>query len=121
MNKFNVFDHKCPARAALEMISDKWTILIIEILAEKPHRFLELQRAIGGISKKVLASTLKILEKNGFILRCDQSDSQLKVEYSLTPVGKSLSQIFMVLTDWAENNIDTILLSQSHYQEALNS
>ena len=113
MNKFDVFDHKCPSRFALDLISDKWTILIIEILAEKPRRFLELQRAIGGISKKVLASTLKTLEKNGFILRCDHSDIMLKVEYSLTPLGESLSQIFMVLTDWAENNIDAVLLAQT--------
>ena len=115
MNKFDVFDHKCPARAALDLISDKWTILIIEILAEKPRRFLELQRAIGGISKKVLASTLKILEKNGFIIREDYSDQLLKVEYSLTPMGASLSAIFIVLTDWAENNIDAILLAQNDY------
>lgn len=116
MNKFDVYNENCPTRKALEIISDKWTVLIINKLSQKTYRFGELKRDIGGISQKVLSSTLKTLEKNGLVLRQDFAVLPLKVEYSLTALGKSLGVIFNDITDWAELNIETILHAQQLYQ-----
>lgn len=109
MNKnFDVYYDACPSRKVLEIISNKWTVLIIAMLAEKTFRFGDLRRGIGGISQKVLAQTLRTLEKNGLVLRRSYPVLPLKVEYSLTPLGKSLSLICQQVTRWAEENIAEI-------------
>lgn len=114
MQKFDVYQENCPSRKVLEIISDKWTILIIEKLSQKIYRFGELKKEIGGISQKVLTQTLKSLEKNGFINRVSYPVLPLKVEYSLTPLGQSLSAIFTDITAWAEQNIAEILQAQAN-------
>lgn len=105
----NVFNKDCPSRKVLEILSDKWTILIIERLARRTLRFGELKRSVGGISQKVLTHTLRVLERNGFVNRVSYPVLPLKVEYSLTDLGKSLSQVFVLITAWAESNIEAIL------------
>jgi DNA-binding HxlR family transcriptional regulator len=107
--KFNVYNENCPSRRVLDLISDKWTILIIEKLSERTYRFGELRREVGGISQKVLTQTLRSLEKNGFLLRQSYPVLPLRVEYSLTELGKSLSTIFKSITTWAEAHNDDIL------------
>lgn len=114
--KYDVYHENCPSRKLLEIISNKWTILIIEKLAQKTYRFGELRREIGGISQKVLTQSLRLLEKNGFISRQDYSVLPLKVEYSLTPLGINLSSILVLITDWAETHMDDILQAQLEYQ-----
>jgi DNA-binding HxlR family transcriptional regulator len=114
--KYNVYSQHCPSRFVLEIISDKWTILIIDKLSQKTCRFGELKREIGGVSQKVLTQTLKSLEKNGLIKRESYPVLPLKVEYSLTPLGVSISSIFSTITTWAESHIDEIMLAQSNYQ-----
>lgn len=111
--KFDIYNKHCASHKLLEIIGSKWTILIIELLSLQPLRFLELQRQIGGISKKVLTQTLKNLELNGLILRQDYAVLPLKVEYSLTPLGKSLSPILSLLTVWTKNHIAEIIEKQS--------
>ena len=116
-NKFNVYADDCPSRQVLELISNKWTILIIEMLAQKTYRFGELKRGIGGISQKVLAQTLRNLEAHGFVLRRSYPVLPLKVEYSLTVLGKSLSAVCQEITDWAEQNIIDIKEAQKNYAQ----
>ncbi len=106
--KFDVYSDVCPSRQVLEIISNKWTILIISVLAEKTHRFGELKRSINGISQKVLAQTLRVLEKNGFVLRRSYPVLPLKVEYSLTVLGRDLSNVCKELARWSEEHIGEI-------------
>lgn len=110
--KYDVYNENCPTRKVLEIISDKWVILIVDKLSKKTYRFGELKREIGGISQKVLSATLKKLENNGFIFRQDYQILPLKVEYSLTPLGNSVGLICSDITRWAEKHIDEILHAQ---------
>lgn len=118
-DKYDVYNQNCPSRQALEIISDKWTILIVNLLARNTYRFGELKRQVGGISQKVLTQTLRMLEKNGFVLRKNYQTLPLKVEYSLTPLGLSLSAVFNLITDWAEQNIETVMQARQVYQESI--
>ena len=106
----DIYNELCPSRKVLDIISNKWVILIIEKLAQKNHRFGELKRSIGGISAKVLSHLLKSLEINGLIIRTDHSDIILNVEYALSPLGKSLSQICHIITVWAEQHVHELVL-----------
>jgi len=116
-NKIDVYYDTCPSRQVLELISNKWTILIIGMLAEKTYRFGELKRGIRGISQKVLAQTLRILERHGLVLRRSYPVLPLKVEYSLTPLGKSLSVVCHELTHWAETHIEEINEAQNMHAQ----
>jgi DNA-binding HxlR family transcriptional regulator len=106
---YNVYLSNCPTRQALDRIADKWTALIIGLLDERPHRFGELRRSIQGISHKVLTSTLRSLETDGLINRRVLPTSPVTVEYSLTPLGKTLSGPLAAIRDWAEQHIDAVL------------
>lgn len=118
---FDVYNEHCPSRQLLEIISDKWTILIIEKLSQRTYRFGELRREIGGISQKVLTQTLRSLEKNGFIHRENYPVLPLRVEYSLTPLGQQLTAIVHTITAWAENHIGEILEARQEYSGNLSS
>lgn len=67
--QYNVYEARCPTRQALDWIADKWTALVVGLLAERPHRFGELRRAIEGISQKVLTQSLRSLERDGIVSR----------------------------------------------------
>jgi len=112
---YDVFSENCPSRKVLEIISNKWTILIIQKIAIKTYRFGELTREIGGVSKKVLSETLRSLECNGFIIRKEYDVLPLKVEYSITELGKNLNIILTQISDWAIENIDKIYNARQNY------
>lgn len=114
--RYNVYDQNCPARKLIESISDKWTILIMCKLQERTWRFGELRREIGGISQKMLMQTLRNLEKNGFVIRETFPVLPLRVEYSLTWLGKSLSNVLEKVNVWAEEHMDAIMLAQHKFQ-----
>lgn len=105
---FDVYKEKCPSRVVLEIISNKWVILIIEKLAIRAHRFGELKREIEGVSAKVLSQQLKCLEANGLVLRQDHSAYVLYVEYSLTSLGLGLSEVCRHITRWAEQHVNDL-------------
>lgn len=113
MLAYNVYSQLCPSRAVLDCISNKWTILIIYKLLDKTCQFGELRREIGGISAKVLANCLKQLEVFNFISRVVHDDLMvITVDYSLTPLGKELADIFKLVTQWTEKNASKILEKQ---------
>ncbi|HHF7375672.1 winged helix-turn-helix transcriptional regulator [Legionella bozemanae] len=117
---FSVYNEQCPSHNVLEKIGDKWSILIINILLNKTFRFGELKREIGGISPKMLTQTLMKLERFGFIARCSFPILPMKVEYSLTPLGKELGSILNSLTTWTEKNMNRIMLAESKFVETRN-
>ena len=112
---YNVYDSNCPTRAALALIADKWTALIIGLLEDGPCRFSALQRGIGGISQKMLTQTLRELERNGIVSRTIIPEVPPHVEYELTALGHTLSKPIGAVRDWAEEHIREVGLAQQVY------
>ncbi|MEQ9941526.1 helix-turn-helix domain-containing protein [Pectobacterium aroidearum] len=98
------FDHPCPIRDVLDRIGDRWSLLILEALAQKTLRFNELHRHIDDISRQMLSRTLKRLEADGFIHRTIYAEVPPRVEYTLTPLGHSFLQPMQLLIQWADKN-----------------
>jgi DNA-binding HxlR family transcriptional regulator len=104
----DVTNSTCPSRGVLELIADKWTVLIIHTLERKTMRHNELARALGGISQKVLTQGLRKLERSGIIMREVYPVVPPRVEYSLTPLGRSLIGVLGTLSSWAENHFPEV-------------
>lgn len=115
-NKFEKFadsEGSCPIRNVLDRFGDKWSILILLILGEEEKlRFNELSKAIPDISQKMLTVTLRTLETDGLVKRTIYPVVPPKVEYEITPVGKSLLPHIQSLTAWAIENMPAILESR---------
>ena len=108
----NVFLADCPARLAVEIIADKWAVVVLYGLAGQPRRHGELARLIGGISNKVLTHTLRRLESSGLVARHAYAEAPPRVEYELTELGRTLIDPITMLAHWAEANGDAILDAQ---------
>lgn len=93
----------CPVEITLQLISSKWTVLIIRDLATGTKRFAELKKSLGTITQKVLTHNLKEMEKNGLIIRKVYPEVPPRVEYSLTDLGHSLQPILDSMFDWGNN------------------
>jgi len=113
----NVFDADCPARAVLEVLAEKWALLLIHMLANGPARTAELRRRIGGISDKMLIQTLRRLERSGFVARHAFPEVPPRVEYSLTELGRSLSEPITTLDRWVERHLPEIDLAQRQFDQ----
>src|SRR4051812_16957184 len=101
----SVMDAQCPSRLVLDRIADKWTALIIHILARGTMRYVALQREIGGISQKMLTQTLRSLERDGLVRRTVYPVVPPKVEYDLTPLGRTLIEPLHGLCRWSEKHL----------------
>ena len=111
----NVFDPDCPTRVVLDRIGDKWTVLVVLLLADGPTRFSELRERIGGVAPKVLTQTLRRLERDGILDRTVYAEVPPRVEYELTKVGRSLIEPITILSDWAETNVGAIARSRERF------
>ena len=107
--KANVFHDDCPARYLLTQISGKWSILLIDVLADKKMRNGELIRAIEGISQKMLIQTLRDLENIKLVNRIDMQTVPPHVEYQLTDLGLSLREKICAIDRWIEENMMDII------------
>ena len=101
----SVLKPQCPSRVVLDRIADKWTALIIQVLANGTQRYAELRRSIGGISQKMLTQTLRSLERDGLVLRKVHPVVPPKVEYSLTRLGRTLIDPLQGLCRWSERHL----------------
>ncbi|MFI7117920.1 winged helix-turn-helix transcriptional regulator [Amycolatopsis sp. NPDC049868] len=99
----------CPARLTVELIADKWTVVVLAGLSGGPVRHGELIELIGGISRKVLTQTLRRLEAHGLVRRQAYAETPPRVEYELTPLGTTLTGPIQALTEWARANGDAVL------------
>lgn len=104
----DAFCDTCPTRAALDRIAGKWTVLIIDLLGDGTMRFSELFRRIRGISQKMLTQTLRELEADGYVTRTVHAAVPPRVEYALTPLGRSLHGLLAQVRDWAETHINEV-------------
>lgn len=96
-----VFLADCPTRLAVEIISDKWAVLVLFGLSHQPRRHGELAGLIGGVSRKVLTQTLRRLQQYGLVER--HAEAPRQVEYRLTDLGRTLVEPIEVLTNWARD------------------
>jgi DNA-binding HxlR family transcriptional regulator len=104
-----VFLADCPTRLAVEIIAEKWAVIVLFALSRQPRRPGDLAQLIGGISHKVLTQTLRRLQAYGLVERHAYAEAPPRVEYSLTPLGQTLIEPIEVLTDWARDNGEAIV------------
>ncbi len=114
----NAYAAACPSRIVLDRVADKWTVLLLGILSDRPTRFNQLRREIEGLSQKVLSQTLKNLERDGLVRREAFATVPVTVEYSITPLGETLAGKMQALLHWAEGNVGQVLEAQRRYDEA---
>jgi DNA-binding HxlR family transcriptional regulator len=101
----------------LARISDKWTLLVVSSLGHGPRRFNALRREVGEISQKMLASTLKELEENGFVSRTVTPVTPPQVEYALTDLGREFLRPVETLAEWVIANSARIDAARADYAE----
>jgi len=99
----------------LSRIGDKWSVLVVELLSHGPMRFNELRRRIGNISQKMLTTTVRNLERDGFVTRTVFPTIPPRVDYELTELGRDLKVPVQALGNWARANIDRINDSRRRY------
>jgi DNA-binding HxlR family transcriptional regulator len=102
---FDVYAETCPSRALLNLVTSRWAVLILGLLAQGPVRFGALRRRLDGISQKVLTEKLRDLEAEGLVDRTVVS-RPLAVEYALTEIGHTLTIPLTALREWAEAHCD---------------
>ncbi|MEV0278501.1 helix-turn-helix domain-containing protein [Streptomyces sp. NPDC050610] len=103
-----------PSRPILDQIADKWSMTVLAVLDE-PRRFNEIKRHLEGVTQRVLTQTLRRLERNGMIRRRVLPTSPVGVEYSLTPLGESIWEVFGQVYAWVGANADEIRAHQAEY------
>jgi DNA-binding HxlR family transcriptional regulator len=113
--KPNVFSQQCGSQQVLDLIANKWTALVIYSLAEGTKRYSELQRSIGGVSQKMLTQTLRSLERDGLVQRRLYPVVPPKVEYSLTPLGRTLIDPLRAICRWAEQHLHKLQAARASY------
>ncbi|ROO90216.1 HxlR family transcriptional regulator [Actinocorallia herbida] len=111
----NAYLAQCASRTVLIALADKWTCLLVDALKDGPVRFGELRRRIGGITQKSLTSTLRTMERDGVVLRTVYPTIPPKVEYELTPLGRSVITLMSGIKSWAEFHVDEILTARADY------
>lgn len=114
--KLGLNAERCPVRDVLSNLGDKWTILILLVLAIKPRRFNELAREVPDISRRMLTETLRKLEKQGLLVRSVFAASPPTVEYHLSELGCSALFPITALVEWAEQNHEQIVESRVAYE-----
>ncbi|BFL65565.1 Transcriptional regulator, MarR family [Roseomonas mucosa] len=109
------FNPSCPTRMVLDRIGDKWAVLVLILLEAGPRRFNQLRREIQGISQKMLAQTLRSLERDGLVSRRAFATVPVTVEYAITPLGRTLAETVDALRIWAESHIGEVAAAQRAY------
>lgn len=115
IDKVDPCDAGCPSRDILDLIGDRWSLLLLLVIAQGHHRNGALKRRIGGISQKMLTQTLRALEANGLVERRDFQTVPPHVEYHLTPLGTSLGHSLTPLFEWIEREFDAVLAARADF------
>src|SRR4051812_2600142 len=108
----------CPSRGVLEHVTSRWGVLVLAALVERPYRFAELRREGGGVSEKMLAQTLRTLERDGFLLRHAHPVIPPRVDYSLTGLGREAAEQVWALARWTERRTADVQAARARYDEA---
>lgn len=100
----NPFLDVAGASLVVSLLADKWTIPLIHALARGTRRTSELKRMLAGVSQKMLTQTLRTIEEHGLIERRVYPEVPPRVEYSLTPLGRSLNEPLTIICEWTEQH-----------------
>ena len=111
------FTLNCPTQQMLDVIANKWTVVVIYCIAYRPRRYSEIQRRIEGISQKVLTQTLRRLERHGLVERRVLSEQPANVEYSLTELGEGLLEPLLAIGSWSREHFPTITKARHQYDQ----
>ena len=112
---YNAYVAECPSRQVLTALSDKWVTLVLTALAASPQRYSELSRTIAGVSQKMLTQTLRMLERDGLVTRTITPAVPVRVEYQLTPLGRTLLPVVRAIKDWSETHIAEVQAARAAY------
>lgn len=108
-------EHACPINEVLDHVAGKWSVGVLVAAAQGPVRFTELERAIDGISRRMLTLTLRKLERDGLLVRTVYPTVPPKVEYTLTEMARELHRTLADLTSWAERHAGSIAAARASY------
>jgi DNA-binding HxlR family transcriptional regulator len=112
-------DESCVAvREVLNRVGDKWSVLVIRMLGDGPIRFNDLRRSIEGISQRMLTLTVRGLERDGLVTRTLFPTIPPRVEYALTPLGRTLLEPVAALAQWADRNRTRIQAARDRFDKA---
>lgn len=106
-------------RPVLEQVANKWSVLILTVLCTQPARFNAIKRRLDPITHKALTEALRRLERNGLVNRRVIASSPVAVEYSITPLGRTLQEPFVALVSWARQHGAAIEQAQVAYDDRL--
>jgi DNA-binding HxlR family transcriptional regulator len=112
---YDPMNAQCPTRQVLARIADKWSMLVVTALEPGTKRFSQLRREVDGITQKMLTQTLRGLERDGLVVRHAYPTVPVTVEYTLTPLGKSLGQAVDTIRAWAIENIEDVRGARAAY------
>lgn len=112
---YDAFMAACPTRHVLSTIGDKWSALLVSVLAGGPRRHGELRTAVAGVSQKMLTQTLRELERDGLVRRTVTAAVPVRVDYELTDLGRTLVPVLRALKDWSETHIEQVLAARDAY------
>lgn len=115
---YDAFLEACPTRQLFDRISDKWVGLVLAALAGGPRRYSELGRTISGVSEKMLTQTLRTLERDGLVSRTVTPTVPVRVDYELTPLGRTLQPVMLAVKSWAETHMDEVHAARAAYDTA---
>jgi len=102
-------------REVLSRVGDRWSVFVVCLLRDGPKRFSELRRANIGISQRMLTLTLRGLERDGLVIRTVSTTAPRRVDYALSPLGRTLLASVLDLAAWANTNRDEILSARSRF------
>lgn len=114
----NLLDSHPYLRQTLDLIADKWVVAVVYVLSHGTKRYGELQREVGDISQRMLTRTLRDLERNGLVERKVYPVIPPMVEYSLTPLGRTLSEVLKSLCEWATVHFQEVEVARHRYDNA---
>ncbi len=112
----DVYQPQCPSRGVLDHVTTRWAVLVLSVLRGEVHRFSALRRKVGGVSEKMLAQTLTVLEEDGFVHRTAYAEVPPRVEYRLTPLGEEIAERVEVLVQWIESSLPRVLKARAAHQ-----
>lgn len=118
-SEFDIFAAVCPSRDVFAELADKWSLLLLLSLRSRgEQRFSELQRSVGGVSRKMLTQSLRALERDGLVLRTVHPQTPPRVVYALMPLGLDLAERIAPLGEWVEDCARSVFEARERFDRA---
>ncbi|RCV52729.1 winged helix-turn-helix transcriptional regulator [Marinitenerispora sediminis] len=111
-------DNDCPVREVLDIVGNKWSVMIVVLLGRRSYRFNELHRSIEGISQRMLTRTLRLLVRDGLVARTAYATVPPRVDYELTDLGRTLLEPLTALSGWADTHRGDIRAARQRHDSA---